>query len=92
MGNFIISFIDKIGSFVMLFMDKLVVLVSHVTTGGRKLTAAVVSILCLTIIALNAIKYLDTLSESAIWGICGVTMGFFGWNIFEYFKKPGGKG
>ena len=92
MGTFVLALVDKIGNFMLSFMDKLVVLVSHVTTGGRKLTAAVVSVLCLTLIALNGIRYLDKMSDWAIWGICGVTMGFFGWNIFEYFKKPGGKG
>lgn len=81
MGNFILAFIDKTNAFILTFMDKIILIIREITTGGRKMSVTMFTVFCLTLLGIQCIMVLAKIPNSIILCIAGVAGFFFGINI-----------
>jgi len=81
MGNFILGLVDRTNAFILTFMDKIILIIQAITTGGRKMTVTMFTTFCLTLLGVQCIMVLAQIPTIIVLCIAGVAGFFFGINI-----------
>ena len=86
MGKFILDLVDRNNAFILTLMDKCISILNMVSTGGRKMTVTIVTMICFTILGTETILTLQKLPNTLIYVAGACVMAFFGFNVWAYFS------
>lgn len=81
MGKWLLDVIKEYNTFWLTFLDKVILIIREITTGGRKMTVTMFVVFCLTVIGVYTLAYLQKVPDLVVLCIAGVTGFFYGLNI-----------